>query len=157
MRKAARPVSPNAVGILCRHKRMKPGVGRDGPPRHDVAFLGKELVPPLLGKNLPRRSALHGPPSGDRIDECWVGRVGSEVGMIRQPPGRQRLPTTRRKRHVAGGRRIRSRHAGQRLRRLHSQSREGLCEFLRAEQRACWCTGRNRREGTAGKGAETVL
>ena len=50
---------PNSVGILRCHQWMEAGSAFNGTDGHDIALLGEEFLPPLMGKKRARRTAFH--------------------------------------------------------------------------------------------------
>jgi len=129
---------------------MESLVGRDLPDRHHIADLGEELVPPLMREHLAGRTAFDRSSVRDRIPELRIVRVGSEVGVIRQP-FRRPLAQGGGEGGVAVG------VAGHRHRVLEVQPGQRRGEPLRAEQRTARRAGRDLREGARGEWTQAVL
>src|SRR5262245_21005237 len=84
----ARSVRPDAVRILRREVGMEFGVGRTLRPRHHVADLGEELLPPLMRKEgqagfrIGRSTSLDRTHVSDWIDKSRIAGIVAEVVVI---------------------------------------------------------------------------
>src|SRR5215475_13876440 len=103
-----------------------------------------------MGEYFARRTPLDWPSVGERISERRVGRIGGEVGVIRQPLGIA-LARPRGKYGVACC------TFGQRAGPLKRKPGQGRGELLRTEQRARRDAGRDGGKGALSKRAEPVL
>ena len=86
-REPARAEGPNTVGILVGHLRVKIRLRVARSDRHDVADLGEELFPALVGEGFARWTSLDRTAPSFRIAKIRVARIGREIGMPRQPFG----------------------------------------------------------------------
>jgi hypothetical protein len=140
----AHAISPDAVGLLGGHRRVEAIARVDFAEREDIADLGKELVPALMGEDLPGRATLHWPAFGDGVAKrVGAGRLAGiggfpriEIVVVGQALGLE-LIGGRRKQGIAAA------VARERQRAGNFQPVQGLGELARTKQRAARSAGRD--------------
>src|SRR5262245_17290188 len=88
-RSMARSIAPYAVGLLGRKPGMETLIRRDLGQCHDVADLGEELVPSLMGEDFTWWPSFNWSSIGNGVGEICLGGTGrrlAEVSMIRESP-----------------------------------------------------------------------
>src|SRR5262249_35863440 len=113
--------------------------------------LGEELVPALMGKHFAGWAAFDRSSVGDGIYELRIGRVGAEVGMVRQSLGWPLVG------EPPGELGVASRGTHHRHRRLQVEPRQQWAEPRGRAEWAPWRARRHRGESAASTWIQAIL